>query len=40
MLEKDIPKTAVVCHSGTYEFPRVPFGVAGDLAVTDEPPAR
>ena len=26
--EKDIPKTAFVCHKGLYEFKRLPFGLA------------
>lgn len=30
--EQDIPKTAFICHQGTYEFTRMPFGVAGGPA--------
>ena len=27
MSEKDIPKTAFICHLGKYEFVHMPFGV-------------
>lgn len=30
--EQDIPKTAFICHQGTFEFMRMPFGVAGGPA--------
>lgn len=30
--EADIEKTAFICHQGTYEFTRMPFGVAGGPA--------
>lgn len=29
---EDVPKTAFVCHRGTFEFIRMPFGVAGGPA--------
>lgn len=30
--EEDIEKTAFICHQGTFEFTRMPFGVAGGPA--------
>lgn len=30
--DEDIEKTAFICHQGTFEFTRMPFGVAGGPA--------
>lgn len=32
MAEEDVPKTAFICHWGTFEFTRMPFEVAGEVA--------
>ena len=33
MAEKDIPKTAFVCHKGKFEFTRITFGVRNAPAI-------
>lgn len=32
VVEEDTPKTAVVFHSGVYEFLRLPFGLSNELS--------